>query len=356
MAATDVFSVPVFLIVFRETLETVIIVSVLLAFLSQTLDKNAQTYRALKRQVWTGVISGFVLCMIIAGAVIGIWYTLGRNSWETNENYYEGAFCIVASVIITIMGAALLRIGNMRDKWRAKVARAMNAPVKTGSRRWWARLPEKYAMFFLPFITVLREGVEAVVFVAGVSSTAPATAVPLPAIVGLGLGILVGWLLYKGASTAKLQLFLVLSTCLLYLVAAGLFSRGIWHFEAQEWNIAVGGDAAETGDGGGSYDIDKSVWHVNCCSPSGPNAGGWGIFNAILGWQNSATYGSVISYNMYWIAVVTAFVVMRFRENKSHWPMFGTNSPKDDSQASDNGAGVVESKHIAQEKTVAVSA
>jgi high-affinity iron transporter len=45
--AVDVFAVPVFLVVFRETLETVIIVSVLLAFLKQTLDGpnvNQQRY------------------------------------------------------------------------------------------------------------------------------------------------------------------------------------------------------------------------------------------------------------------------------------------------------------------------
>jgi high-affinity iron transporter len=56
---------------------------------------------------------------------------------------------------------------------------------------------------------------------------------------------------------------------LLYLVAAGLFSRAVWYFEAQQWNNLLGGDAAETGSGAGSYDIDKSVWHVNvsiCCS------------------------------------------------------------------------------------------
>lgn len=52
--AKDVFSVPVFLVVFRETLETVIIVSVLLAFLKQTLDgpnRDVKTYKALRRQV-----------------------------------------------------------------------------------------------------------------------------------------------------------------------------------------------------------------------------------------------------------------------------------------------------------------
>ena len=43
----------VFFICFRETLETSIIVSVLLAFLNQTLghDQDLATYRKLKRQV-----------------------------------------------------------------------------------------------------------------------------------------------------------------------------------------------------------------------------------------------------------------------------------------------------------------
>lgn len=71
----------------------------------------------------------------------------------------------------------------------------------------------------------------------------------------------------RGGATAKLQYFLVASTCLLYLVAAGLLSKGVWYIEAQQWNLAIGGDAAETGSGPGSYDIDKSVWHVNVSLP-----------------------------------------------------------------------------------------
>lgn len=51
---TDVFSVPVFLVVFRETLETVIIVSVLLAFIKQTLggpNGDIETFKKLRKQV-----------------------------------------------------------------------------------------------------------------------------------------------------------------------------------------------------------------------------------------------------------------------------------------------------------------
>lgn len=50
--AVDVFSVPVFLIVFRETLETVIIVSILLAFLKQTLSGPERDVKIYKKLVW----------------------------------------------------------------------------------------------------------------------------------------------------------------------------------------------------------------------------------------------------------------------------------------------------------------
>lgn len=50
----SVFSVPVFFVVFRESLETVVIVSVLLAFIKQSLgnsDKDATLRKKLFQQV-----------------------------------------------------------------------------------------------------------------------------------------------------------------------------------------------------------------------------------------------------------------------------------------------------------------
>jgi high-affinity iron transporter len=49
--------------------------------------------------------------------------------------------------------------------------------------------------------------------------------------------------------------------------------------------------------------------------------GGWGIFNALFGWTNSATYGSVIGYNMYWIVVIIAFFALRYNETHGRWPL-----------------------------------
>ncbi|KAH7139893.1 iron permease FTR1/Fip1/EfeU [Dactylonectria estremocensis] len=360
--AVNVFAVPVFLVVFREALEAVIIVSVLLAFLKQTLDGpngDIKMYKRMKRQIWLGTGIGFLICMIVSAALIGVFYTVGSNSWEANEYYYEGAFSLFAAVIITVMGAALLRIGKMQDKWRAKLAMSLAKPVKIGSRGWLKEWTERNAMFILPFITVLREGVEAVVFVSGVSFTSSAKAIPLPTIVGLIAGGLVGYLLYKGGSMARIQIFLVASTCLLYLVAAGLFSRGVWDFEQQKWNEFIGGEASEFGAGAGSYDIDQSVWHVNCCAPNIVNNGGWNIFAAIFGWTNSATYGSVLSYNLYWIMVAIGFVVMRFKEVNGRYPLMkakpaaaGARAGADNSSDSQVGSPV--DKSVVTEKTSTV--
>jgi high-affinity iron transporter len=164
-------------------------------------------------------------------ANIAVVYTAGKNAFEAAENIWEGVFALIASIIITIMGAALLRVSKLQDKWRNKIRKVLEdkdtKPAGGRFKRW----SEKYAMFILPFITVLREGIEAVLFIAGVGIGLPATSIPLAAITGLGAGALIGYLIYKGGNKTSLQIFLVVSTCFLYLVAAGLFSKGVWNLE-----------------------------------------------------------------------------------------------------------------------------
>lgn len=274
--------------------------------------------------------------------MIGAFYGIGTDTWGSTEDIWEGVFALIASLVIAVMGAALLRVSKMQAKWRVKLAKALEAKdnkhAKFSSRfKAWG---EKYAMFLLPFITILREGIEAIVFIGGVSLGVKASSIPLPTVCGLAAGCAVGFIIYKGGNMAPLQFFLIVSTCFLYLVAAGLFSRGVWYLEANAWNDATGGDASENGSGPGSYDIRKSVWHVNCCNPELNGGGGWGIFNALLGWQNSATYGSVISYNVFWIVVIVGFVLLRFKETKGHYPFIKSKVAKPaalDRKSSDDG-------------------
>ncbi len=320
----NVFAPQIFFIVFRETLEAVIVVSVLLAFLKQGLGKATDDpviYKRLRKQVWWGAILGVVLCLILGGAFIGTFYSLGNDIWSKSEDLWEGIFSLIATIIITIMGIAMLRINKMKEKWRVKIAKALiDSKVKKEGRFSFSfgGMTRKYAMFILPFITTLREGLEAVVFVGGVGLSYPATAFPLPVICGLIAGVAVGVALYYGGSTSSLQIFLVISTCILYLISAGLFSRALWSFQNYVFNTKTGGDASESGSGNGSYNIKQAVYHVNCCNPEIDN--GWDVFNALLGWQNTGTYGSIISYNIYWLFVITVLYLMWFQEKNGHLP------------------------------------
>ncbi|KAJ5637051.1 hypothetical protein N7490_006930 [Penicillium lividum] len=324
MGNNKVFAVTVFFICFRECLETTVVVSVLLAFLRQSLyEQDRPTYKRLVKQVWWGCGLGLFICLAVGGGMIGAFYSLGTDTFSSTEDIWEGVLGIIASIIITIMGAALLRVSKLQEKWRVKLAKALehennpNESNKGRVKRWL----EKYVMFILPFITVLREGLEAVVYVGGVGLGLPATSFPLAVVCGLLAGFLVGYIIYRGGRETSMQIFLIISTCFLYLVAGGLFSRGVWYFENNAWNKIIGGDASETGSGAGSYDIRKSVWHVNCCNPELGGGGGWGIFNALLGWTNSADYGSVISYNLYWICVMIGYGLMFYREKRGAIPV-----------------------------------
>lgn len=131
--------------------------------------------------------------------MIGGFYGLGTDTFSGTEDIWEGILGIIASLIITLMGAALLRVSKLQEKWRVKLAKALEHEKNPSESRK-ARVKqfmEKYVMFFLPFITVLREGLEAVVYVGGVGLGLPASSFPLAVVCGLAAGILVGYIIYK---------------------------------------------------------------------------------------------------------------------------------------------------------------
>lgn len=179
-----------------------IIVSILFALLKSSIgpDRDRALYRKLCKQVWFGIGLGVLICIIIGAGMIGAFYGYGKDTFSGTENIWEGVFALLATIIITIVGAALLRVSKLQDKWRVKLANALEkqsvkqkSPAGNRFKLWC----EKYAMFLLPFITVLREGLEAVVFIGGVGLTLPATSFPLAVICGLLAGIVIGYLIYR---------------------------------------------------------------------------------------------------------------------------------------------------------------
>lgn len=342
MAIEDYFSVNIFFIIFRETLECVIIVSVLLAYLKQNLAKDdsvndASVYRKLRLQVWTGALCGIIVCLLIGGIFILAFYLIDIDLWSKSEHYWEGVFSILASIIISIMGFGMLQLNKLEKKWHVKLSKVFNeielsevnqAGSSTSNfRGQFERLKStvkqysaKNSLFILPFVTTLRECLESIVFIGGIGLAESSKTYLLSIILGIIVGSSVGLLLYKsGTSSVSAQSFLVYSTCFLYLISAGLLSKGVWQFELQKFIDLCGGlDVSEVGSGPGSYDVSNLIWHVNCCN--GEIDGPWMIATAIFGWTNSATVGSVISYMAYWVLISTAFKFVRYENKHGYLP------------------------------------
>ncbi|CDS00683.1 probable Fer2-High-affinity iron permease [Sporisorium scitamineum] len=173
------------------------------------------------------------------------------------------------------------------------------------------------ALFTIPLITTLREGLEGVVFIGGVSLGLPATSIPLPAIVGLFVGLGIGFLIFRSGNVLSVRIFLIFSTCFLLLIASGMASRAVYYLQFYAYVQLVGDSAAESGDGPGSYNSQGYIWHFNCCNPEANKGGtGWGILNSLVGWNNTATYGSVFMYVVYWLAVAGYLWYQIWREGR----------------------------------------
>ncbi|KAF9260543.1 iron permease FTR1 [Marasmius fiardii PR-910] len=351
--ARNLFSVPIFFIVFRETLEAAIIVSVLLGLAEQLVnddpgrisggtstvsrtqssqaeedpsaseaageDAQVQRRRLIRKLRWNifgGALIGFIVALAIGAAFIAVWFTQASNLWAKSEELWEGIFELIASIMIFGMGLTMLKMDRAKAKWRIKLQRAfdnrVNADREGKTGRW--------VLFVLPLITVLREGIEAIIFVGGVSLGEPATAIPIATIVGIICGFICGFLIYQFASRTTLTIFLVVMTNFLLLIGAGLFARSIASFERNAFNNLLGPHINDlTGDGPGTYQVQGNVWHIQCCDDQG-----WSVFSAIFGWTSNATIGRTLAYPIYWICVIFALIIMKYKEGRT--TLFGRES------------------------------
>ncbi|CAE6444493.1 unnamed protein product, partial [Rhizoctonia solani] len=263
--AKNLFSVPIFFILLRESLEASIIVSVLLSLVQQVVapPKNLQSestdqlasagappgqsdvpsstessevatpgsqakdaqnrdrslddtasvasqhtnasdageirrselLRRLRWQIILGAGSGLLLALVIGAAFIAVWFIKVVDLFSAAEEIWEGVFSLIASILILVMGLAMLRMDRAKAKWRRKLSHAFAAKDDNSDDDQSGKAGVRM-LFMLPFVTVLREGLEAVVFVGGVALGQPASSIPLAALSGLVIGLIVGYLIY----------------------------------------------------------------------------------------------------------------------------------------------------------------
>ena len=189
-------------IVFRETLEAALIVSIVLAATRGLARRGAY--------VTGGVAAGVGGALVIAaaaGTIAGLFEGRGQELFN-------------AGVLL----AAVLML-SWHHLWMAEHGRALAGALRSLSdsvREGGAPLG---ALAVAVGLAVLREGAETVLFVQGLAASDTSSRVLAGVVVGVGAGALAGTLLYFGLVRIPVRHFFRVTGWLIVLLAAGLAAQ-----------------------------------------------------------------------------------------------------------------------------------
>lgn len=195
---------------FRESLEIALLVGIMLAYLHRTKNKEGE------RHIWLGAVSG-----IVASVVLAYLFNFVKGGFNATEPLFEGVFMVVTAGLVTWL---ILWMLNQK-----KIVENLQNQVKIKLQK-----RETIGLFLLAFTSVFREGVEAVLFMFGIYINTGGLSFA-GAILGIVIAVILGILMFEYAVKFKVGSFLKITTILLILLAAGLFSRGL--MELQEAKV-----------------------------------------------------------------------------------------------------------------------
>ncbi|KAJ3110218.1 hypothetical protein HK100_003112, partial [Physocladia obscura] len=188
------------------------------------------------------------------------------------------------------------------------------SPEENAKRTRRAQIKSAQAFFWIPFLTVIREGLEGMAFLGGIALSVDPGQIPLAFFAGIICGFLIGYAIYRAGNTMKLHTFFVTASLVILYLSAGLFSKAVLQFQKNKWAHLIG--STTDVDSLKYYDVRQSVFHLTCCNPDVNTEGGWQFFNALLGWTNSPTIGSVVAYVVYWMFVVLVLVTVKVMDRR----------------------------------------
>ncbi len=277
--------VPGFIVGVREGVEAALVVGIILAYLS----KIGQ--RPLHRYVYLG--SGIAFAASVIGAAMFALF-VGEFT-GTAEQLFEGIAALVAVVVLTTMILWMMKAAkNIRMHVEQRIDTLVSRRQTTG-------------LASLAFIAVFREGVETVLFMAGLAGAATTADI----VAGVGVGILfaafLGFLLFRASWKVNLKRFFQVTGVFLIVIAAGLFQFGVHELqEANHWGLdgQVYNTKFDDVNGNGVWDTGEPAilpdgLPGDGSAPSAPQVAG-SLLRGIFGYNDDPTQLELIAYGIYW--------------------------------------------------------
>lgn len=201
-----------FIIVWRESLEALLVLAILLAWVAEQPEAAR-----LRRRIGLGAVLGLLLSVLLAGL------TLGASRWMQGEalDAFQAGAALFAALLVLQMLAWMRRHGaGMKASLRAQAGEA----VQGGG------------LALMVALTIAREGCEAAIFLTGQLGSATSL---LPALggaaLGLGLALACLTLLERGARWLRGPLLFRVAEGLLLMLAFSMLVQGVERLLAMDW-------------------------------------------------------------------------------------------------------------------------
>lgn len=252
------------LISLREGLEAALIVGILLGYLRK-IDHPAG-----RGPVWIGVLAAVILSIGVAVVI----QTVGLKLEGSAEQLFEGTTMILAVGVLTWM------IFWMRYQARLmRTSLEQNVQTAIAAGRSWG-------LAAVSFVAVLREGIETALFLSAAAFASERGGTLPGAVLGLGLAVLIGYLIYVTTARLNVRIFFNLTSVLLLIFAAGLFAHGVHEFQ----------------QAGVFPTLNAQLWNTNNILDESSTVGEF--LKALIGYNGNPSLEEVAAYLLYWVATL----------------------------------------------------
>lgn len=191
------------LITLREGTEAFLIVGILIGILAKLRQRDKFKY------IWIGSAAAIALSIALAYAI------------RLFAGQFEGASALLFEFLVAALAIAVLsymvtwmhkQSRHLKDQMEKKIRIAVSAN-------------QAWALAFLAFVTILREGIETALFLSAVSVANRGTGLMAGALVGLAIAAILCFLITKAAVRLNLQKFFLVTGSLIVVIAGGLVAH-----------------------------------------------------------------------------------------------------------------------------------
>ncbi|MDB5830504.1 MAG: family iron permease [Caballeronia sp.] len=268
----------VLFIVWRESVEALLVVGILYAWLK---NGDADARRGIP-YLWAGVAAGLLAAVALGAALVGFTEELSGDA----QDYFQTGMVLVACVLIVQMVLWMKHHGrSMKRDMEASLERSKQ------DANWWG-------VTLLVALAIAREGSETVIFLYGLGFGQSGHVDPmqyLAVAIGLALAFLTFYLLQLGGKIFSWRLFFRVTEIMLLFLAAGLFETGVDKLIDKEILPVVMNQVWDTS------------WLLDDSSTFGS------LVATLMGYRAHPAGMNLIAYAVYWAVI---FLLLHRSKNK----------------------------------------